>query len=49
MEGGVALVGEVWVLKAAGVVLDDALDKGEVVEMDGAAEADGDVDPSVSC
>lgn len=48
MEGCVAYVGEVGVLKVAGVVLDDALDEGEVVEVDGAAEADRDVDPVYS-
>jgi len=48
MERSVALVCEVWILKVAGVVLDDALDEGEVVEVDGTAEADRDVDPVYS-
>jgi len=48
VEGCVASIGEVWVFEIAGVVLDDALDEGEVVEVDGAAEADGDVDPVVN-
>lgn len=45
MKRGVAIVAEVWVLQALGVVLDDALDEGKVVEVDGSAEAGGDVDP----
>jgi hypothetical protein len=48
VEGCVAFIGKVGVLKVAGVVLDDALDEGEVVEVDGAAEADRDVDPVYS-
>ena len=48
MQGRVGLVGEVWVLQRGGVVLNDALDEDEVVEVDGAPEADGDVDPAGS-
>ncbi len=44
MEGGVAIVVEVGVLEIFGIVLDYALDEREVVEVDGAAEADGDGD-----
>ena len=47
MERGVAIVCEVWVLQAFGVVFDDAFEKGEVFEVDGAADADGDVNPPV--
>ena len=47
MERGVAVVGEVWVLQAFGVVLDYAFEEGEVFEVDGAADADGDVNPVV--
>ena len=45
MKGGVAIVTEVGALQALGIVLDDALHEGEVVEVDGSAEAGGDVDP----
>ena len=45
VERGVALVCEVWVLEVLGVVLDDALEEGEVLETDGSADADGDVNP----
>ena len=45
VEGGVAFVGEVRVLQALRVVFDDAFDEDEVVQVDGAAEADADVDP----
>lgn len=45
VEGGVAFVGEVGVLQALRVVLDDAFDEDEVVQVGGAAEADADVDP----
>lgn len=45
MKRGVAIVAEIGVLQALRVVFDDAFDEGEVVEMDGSAEADGDVDP----
>jgi len=45
MERGVAIVAKVWVLHALGVVFNDALHEGEVVEVDGSAEAGGDVDP----
>lgn len=45
MERGVAIVCEVGVLQALGVVLDDAFEEGEVFEVDGSADADGDVDP----
>ncbi len=45
VKRGVAIIAEVGVLQALGVVLDDALDEGEVVEVDGSAEAGGDVDP----
>lgn len=44
VEGGVAIVVEVGVLEVLGVVFDYALDEGKVVEVDGAAEADGDGD-----
>lgn len=44
MKGGVAMVAEVGALQALGVVLDNALDEGEVVEVEGSAEAGGDVD-----
>lgn len=45
MERGVAIVCKVWVLQAPGVVLDDAFEEGEVFELDGSADADGDVNP----
>ena len=45
MERRVAIVGEVRVLHALGVVLDDAFEEGEVSEVDGSANADGDVNP----
>lgn len=45
VERGVAIVGEVWVLQALGVVLDDAFEEGEVFEVDGSADTDGDVNP----
>ena len=45
VERGVALVCEIWVLQALGVVLDDAFEEGEVLETDGSADADGDVNP----
>ena len=45
MERGVALVCEIWVLQALGIVLDDAFEEGEVLETDGSADADGDVYP----
>ena len=45
VEGGVALVCEIWVLQALGVVLDDTFEEGEVLETDGSADADGDVNP----
>lgn len=45
MKRGATIVAEVGVLQALGVVLDDALDEGEIVKADGSAEAGGDVDP----
>ena len=45
VERGVALVCEIWVLQALGVVLDDAFEEGEVLETDGSADAYGDVNP----
>lgn len=45
VERGVALVCEVRVLEVLGVVLDDAFEEGEVLEADGSADADGDVNP----
>ena len=47
MERGVAVVCEIRVLQALGVVLDDAFEEGEVFEVDGSADADGDVNPPV--
>ena len=47
MERGVAIVCEVWVLQALRVALDDASEKGEVFEVDGSADADGDVSPTL--
>lgn len=47
MQGGVAIVGVVRVPEALGVVRDDAFEEGEVFEVDGAADADGDVNPRV--
>ncbi len=44
VEGGVAVVVEIRVLEIFRVVFDYALDEGEVVEVDGAAKADGDWD-----
>lgn len=46
MERGVAVVCEVGVLQALGVVLDDAFEEGEVFEADSSAYANGNVDPS---
>ncbi len=48
MEGGVAIVIEVGVLKVFRVVPDYALNEGEVIEVDGAAEADWDGDHGLS-
>lgn len=45
VEGGVGFVVEVRVLEAGRVVFDDALDEDQVVQVDGAAEADANVDP----
>lgn len=45
MQRRVAIVGVVRVPEALGVVPDDAFEEGEVFEVDGAADADGDVDP----
>lgn len=45
MQGCVAVVGMVWVLKVLGVVFYDAPEEDEVVEVDGAADAGGRVDP----
>ena len=45
VERRVAVVGEVGVLEAPGIVLDDAFEEGEVFEVDGSADADGDVSP----
>ena len=45
MERRVAIVGKVRVLHALGVVFDDAFEQGQVPEVDGAADADGDVNP----
>ncbi len=45
MQGCVAIVGIVWVLKVLGVVFYDAPEEDEVVEVDGAADAGGRVDP----
>ena len=45
VERGVALVCEIWVLQALGVVLDDAFEEAEILETDGSADADGDVNP----
>lgn len=47
MQRGVAIVGIVRVPEALGVVLDDAFEEGEVFEVDGSADADGDVNPPV--
>ena len=47
MERGVAIFGEVRVLQAFGVVLDDTREEGEVFEVNGAADADGYVNPDV--
>lgn len=47
MQGGVAIVGVVRVPEALGVVRDDAFEEGEVFEVDGAADADGDFNPRV--
>ena len=44
VEGGIAVVGEVRVLEEGGVGFEDAAEEGEVVEVDGAANADGGVD-----
>ena len=44
VEGGVAVVSEVWILEEGGVGFEDAAEEGEVVEVDGAADADGGVD-----
>ena len=40
MQRGVAAAGEVRVLQARGVVFDDAFEEGEVLEVDGSADAD---------
>lgn len=48
VERSVALVCEIWVLEVAGVILDDALDEREVVQVDGTAEAERGVDPAYS-
>lgn len=46
VKRGVAIVREVGVLQALGVVLDDAFEEGEVFEVDGSTNADGDVNPA---
>lgn len=43
----IAQVVEVWILEIGGVVLDYAPDEGQVIVLDGPAEADGHVDPDV--
>jgi hypothetical protein len=43
----IAQVVEVRILKIGGVVLDYALDEGEIIVLDGPTEADGHVDPEV--
>ena len=45
MQRSVAFVIEVRVLKALGVVLDNTLDEDQIVQVDGSADADTDVDP----
>ena len=45
MQRRVAIVGEVGVLQACGIVFDYASEEGEVFEVDSPADADGDVDP----
>ena len=40
VEGGVAVVAEVRVLKALGIVFDYAFDEGGIVEVDGSAKTD---------
>ena len=47
MQRSVALVFKVGILNVGGIVADNALDKWEVVQEDGAAEAARDVNPSV--
>lgn len=46
MQRRIAIVGVVWVPEALGAVPDDTFEEGEVLEVDGAADTDGDVDPS---
>ena len=48
VQRGVAIIGEVGVLQALGIVLDDTFEEREVVEVDGSADADGDVNPRIS-
>ena len=47
MEGGIAIVFEVWALEVLRVVLYDAFEKNEVAEMDCAANSDGYIDRHV--
>lgn len=47
VKRGGAIVREVWVLQALGVVFDDAFEEGEILEVDGSTDADGDVNPAV--
>ncbi len=48
VQGGVALVRKIWVLQDLAVVLDDALDQEEIVEVNGSLEADGGVNHDIS-
>ena len=47
VQRGVTVVGKVGVLEALRVVLDDAFEEGEVFEVDGSADTDGDVNPPI--
>lgn len=46
VEGGVALIREVWVLEVLWVVADDAFHEWEVIAKDSAAQAHRDVNPA---
>ena len=47
VERGIGFIGIVRVLEVVGIVLDDAAEEREIVEVDGTADADGDADPEV--
>ena len=47
VQGGIAIVCKVWALEVVGIVLDDALKQGEVLEVDGTPDTRGGVNPDI--